>query len=138
MRRPLEYGQYVSLAYSDALITAGVEASVGTVGDSYDNALAETVNGLYKAELIHRQRTWPSATAPRPRSKPPILTTGRPRRRPSNHGTKPRALQSLVLVWLVVLQGIAPTLLVTGRSVARVDMPLWSAQPQNSAPFQVI
>lgn len=56
-------GQYVSLAYSDALITAGVEASVGTVGDSYDNALAETVNGLYKAELIHRQRTWPSVTA---------------------------------------------------------------------------
>jgi putative transposase len=54
---------YVSLAYSDALIGAGVRASVGTVGDSYDNALAETVNGLYKAELIHRRRTWPSATA---------------------------------------------------------------------------
>ena len=54
---------YVSLAYSDALITAGVRASVGTVGDSYDNSLAETVNGLYKAELIHRRRTWPSATA---------------------------------------------------------------------------
>ena len=54
---------YVSLAYSDALITAGVQASVGSVGDSYDNALAETVNGLYKAELIHRRRTWPSATA---------------------------------------------------------------------------
>ena len=55
--------QYVSLAYSDALITAGVTASVGTVGDSYDNALAETVNGLYKAELIHRYRTWPTVTA---------------------------------------------------------------------------
>ena len=55
--------QYVSLAYSDALITAGVKASVGTVGDSYDNALAETVNGLYKAELIHRHRTWPTVTA---------------------------------------------------------------------------
>jgi len=54
---------YVSLAYSDALITAGVRASVGTVGDSCDNSLAETVNGLYKAELIHRRRTWPSATA---------------------------------------------------------------------------
>lgn len=54
---------YVSLAYSDALITAGVQASVGSVVDSYDNALAETVNGLYKAELIHRRRTWPSATA---------------------------------------------------------------------------
>ena len=45
--------QYVSLAYSEALTTAGVTASVGTVGDSYDNALAETVNGLYKTELIH-------------------------------------------------------------------------------------
>ena len=55
--------QYVSLAYSDALITAGVTASVGTVGDSYDNALAETVNGLYKAELIHSKRVWESVEA---------------------------------------------------------------------------
>ena len=55
--------QYVSLAYSDALITAGVSASVGTVGDSYDNALAETVNGLYKAELIHSKRIWESVQA---------------------------------------------------------------------------
>ena len=55
--------QYVSLAYSDALITAGVTASVGTVGDSYDNALAETVNGLYKAELIHPKRIWESVEA---------------------------------------------------------------------------
>lgn len=55
--------QYVSLAYSDALITAGVKASVGTVGDSYDNALAETVNGLYKAELIHTKRLWESVEA---------------------------------------------------------------------------
>lgn len=54
---------YVSLAYSDALITAGVQASVESVGDSYDNALAETFNGLFKAELIHRRRTGPSATA---------------------------------------------------------------------------
>ncbi|MBN6754370.1 IS3 family transposase [Kocuria palustris] len=55
--------QYVSLAYSDALIAAGVTASVGTVGDSYDNALAETVNGLYKTEIIYSKRVWPSATA---------------------------------------------------------------------------
>ena len=55
--------QYVSLAYSDALITAGVTASVGTVGDSYDNALAETVNGLYTAELIHAKRIWESVEA---------------------------------------------------------------------------
>ena len=55
--------QYVSLAYFDALITAGVTASVGTVGDSYDNALAESVNGLYKAELIHSKRVWESVEA---------------------------------------------------------------------------
>ena len=55
--------QYVNLAYSDALITAGVSASVGTVGDSFDNALAESVNGLYKAELIHSKRLWESVQA---------------------------------------------------------------------------
>ena len=60
---PIESTQYVSLAYSDALITAGVTASVGSVGDSYDNALAETVNGLFKAELIHSQRIWESTQA---------------------------------------------------------------------------
>ena len=54
--------QYVSLAYSDALIAAGVKASVGTVGDSYDNALAETVNGLYKTELIYSKRIWDSVS----------------------------------------------------------------------------
>lgn len=52
--------QYVSLAYSNALIGAGIVASVGTVGDSYDNALAESVNGLYKAELIYAKRVWDS------------------------------------------------------------------------------
>ena len=55
--------QYVNLAYSDALITAGVSASVGTVGDSFDNALAESVNGLYTAELIHAKRLWESVEA---------------------------------------------------------------------------
>ena len=63
LHRLVEPGQYVSLAYSDALIAAGVSASVGTVGDSYDNALAETVNGLYKAELIHAKRVWESTEA---------------------------------------------------------------------------
>lgn len=48
----------MSLAYTDALVTAGVTASVGTAGDSYDNALAETVNGLYKTELIRRKGPW--------------------------------------------------------------------------------
>jgi putative transposase len=47
--------QYVSIRYSERLAEAGIEASVGSVGDSYDNALAETINGLYKAEVIHRQ-----------------------------------------------------------------------------------
>ena len=55
--------QYVSLACSDALITAGVSASVGTVGDFYVNALAETVNGLFKAGLIHAKRVWESVEA---------------------------------------------------------------------------
>lgn len=50
--------QYVSLRYTEALTDAGARPSVGTVGDSYDNALAETINGLYKAELIHRRRPW--------------------------------------------------------------------------------
>ena len=54
--------QYVSLAYSDALLAAGVKASVGTIDDSYDNALAETVNGLYKAELIYSKRIWESVS----------------------------------------------------------------------------
>ena len=47
--------QYVSIRYSERLAEAGIEPSVGSRGDSYDNALAETINGLYKAELIHRR-----------------------------------------------------------------------------------
>lgn len=47
--------QYVSLAYTQRLKDAEVMVSVGSVGDSYDNALAESINGLYKAEVIHRQ-----------------------------------------------------------------------------------
>ena len=47
--------QYVSIRYTERLAEAGIEPSVGSVGDSYDNALAETINGLYKAEVIHRQ-----------------------------------------------------------------------------------
>ena len=52
--------QYVSIKYTDRLIEAGLVPSVGSVGDSYDNALAETINGLYKAELIHRRGPWRS------------------------------------------------------------------------------
>ena len=54
--------QYVSIRYSERLAEAGVEPSVGSKGDSYDNALAETINGLYKAEVIHR-RTWKTREA---------------------------------------------------------------------------
>ena len=50
--------QYVSIRYTERLAEAGVEPSVGSVGDSYDNALAETINGLYKAEVIHRRGPW--------------------------------------------------------------------------------
>jgi len=50
--------QYVSIRYSERLAEAGIEPSVGSKGDSYDNALAETINGLYKTELIHRRSPW--------------------------------------------------------------------------------
>jgi putative transposase len=55
--------QYVSIKYTERLAQAGVEPSVGSVGDSYDNALAETINGLYKAEVIHRRGPWRSFEA---------------------------------------------------------------------------
>ena len=48
----------MSIRYSERLAEAGIEPSVGSVGDSYDNALAETINGLYKAEVIHRRGPW--------------------------------------------------------------------------------
>ena len=50
--------QYVSIKYTERLAEAGLMPSVGSVGDSYDNALAETINGLYKAEVIHRRGPW--------------------------------------------------------------------------------
>jgi transposase InsO family protein len=52
--------QYVSIRYSERLAEAGIEPSVGSKGDSYDNALAETINSLYKTELIHPQAPWKS------------------------------------------------------------------------------
>ena len=55
--------RYVSIRYSERLAEAGIEPSVGSVGDSYDNALAETINGLYKAEVIHRRGPWRSFEA---------------------------------------------------------------------------
>ena len=50
--------QYLSIKYIERLAEAGIEPSVGSVGDSYDNALAETINGLFKAEVIHRRGPW--------------------------------------------------------------------------------
>jgi putative transposase len=55
--------QYVSIKYTQRLTEAGVEPSVGSVGDSYDNALAETINGLYKTEVIRRCAPWQSLEA---------------------------------------------------------------------------
>jgi transposase InsO family protein len=71
-RRPVRGGlvhhsdrgvQYVSIKYTERLAKAGIEPSVGSVGDSYDNALAETINGLYKAEVIYRCGPWRSFEA---------------------------------------------------------------------------
>ena len=55
MRRPVESTQYLSIAYSERLADNDIVASVGSKGDSYDNALVESFNGLYKWELIYRQ-----------------------------------------------------------------------------------
>src|SRR5919202_1723994 len=55
--------QYVSIRYTERLANAGIEPSVGSVGDSYDNALAETINGLYKTEVIRRRGPWKSLEA---------------------------------------------------------------------------
>lgn len=58
--------QYVSIRDTERLAEAGIEPSVGSVGDSYYNyynALAETINGLYKAEVIHRRGPWRSLEA---------------------------------------------------------------------------
>ena len=55
--------QYVSIRYTERLAEAGIEPSVGRRGDSYDNALAETINGLYKAEVIHRRGPWKTKAA---------------------------------------------------------------------------
>jgi transposase InsO family protein len=58
LRRPLEPGQYLAIRYSERLAEAGAVTSVGSRGDSFDNALAETIIGLYKTELIRRRGPW--------------------------------------------------------------------------------
>lgn len=56
-------GQYLSIRYTERLAEAGIEPSVGSVGDSYDNALAETINGLFKTEVVRRRGPWRSLEA---------------------------------------------------------------------------
>jgi transposase InsO family protein len=63
LRRPFESAQYVAILYTERLLEAGIEPSVGSVGDSYDNALAETINGLFKTEVIRRRGPWRSLEA---------------------------------------------------------------------------
>lgn len=55
--------RYLSIRYTERLAEAGIEPSVGSVGDSYDNALVEMINGLYKAEVIHRRGPWRNCEA---------------------------------------------------------------------------
>jgi putative transposase len=63
LRRPLESTQYLSIRYTERLAIAGIEPSVGSVGDSYDNALAESIIGLFKTEVIRRFGPWKSLEA---------------------------------------------------------------------------
>jgi transposase InsO family protein len=58
LRRPIESTQYLSIRYTERLGEAGIEPSVGSKGDSYDNALAETINGLFKTEIIWPNGPW--------------------------------------------------------------------------------
>jgi transposase InsO family protein len=58
LRRPLEPVQYLSIRYTERLDEAGIETSVGSRGDAYDNAMAESVIGLYKAEVIRHEGPW--------------------------------------------------------------------------------
>jgi putative transposase len=58
LRQPVESAQYLSIRSTERLAEAGAACSVGSRGDSYDNALAETIIGLYKTELIRRRGPW--------------------------------------------------------------------------------
>ena len=58
LHRPVELAQYTSIAFTARLAQAGIDPSVGTVGDAYDNALAESQIGLFKTELFHPHGPW--------------------------------------------------------------------------------
>lgn len=62
LRRPVESAKYLSIRYTERLAEAGIDPSVGSVGDSYDNALAESVIGLFKAEVIEFFGSWKSVS----------------------------------------------------------------------------
>jgi transposase InsO family protein len=57
-QRPVELGQYLSTRYTEHLAAVGIETSVGSRGDAYDNALAESVIGLFKTEVIRHAGPW--------------------------------------------------------------------------------
>lgn len=63
LQRPIEFTQYLSIRYADRLADAGIQLSVGSRGDAYDNALAESVIGLFKTEVIRRLGPWRSLEA---------------------------------------------------------------------------
>lgn len=58
LQRPIELTQYTAIRFTERLAEAGIQPSVGAVGSSYDNALAETIIGLYKTELIYPGKPW--------------------------------------------------------------------------------
>lgn len=58
LRRPIESTQYLPIRYTERVAEAGIESSVGSKGDSYDSALAETIIGLFMTEVIHRRGPW--------------------------------------------------------------------------------
>jgi len=58
LHRPLEPKQYVAIRYTERLAETGAVASVGSKGDSYDNAMAEAFNSLFKAELVRNRGPW--------------------------------------------------------------------------------
>ena len=85
LRRPLEFTQYTSLVFGHQLRESGLVASMGSVGDAYDNAVAESFFATLKCELLHRQ-TWPTRAAARSAIFAFIEAWYNPRRRHSTLG----------------------------------------------------
>ena len=93
--------QYLSIRYTERLAEAGIEPSVGSVGDSYDNALAETINGLFKAEVIHRRVAHGAASTPwnSPHSNGSIGSTTAAFSNPSGTFRRQRPKQTSTRLW---------------------------------------